>query len=43
MNLFTKQKETHRHRKQAYSYQRGNRGWGRVKLGVGINMHTLLG
>jgi len=23
MNLFTKQKETHRHRKQAYGYQRG--------------------
>ena len=23
MNLFTKQKQTHRHRKQTYSYQRG--------------------
>ena len=23
MNLFTKQKETHRHRKQTYGYQRG--------------------
>ena len=24
MNLFTKQKQTHRHRKQTYDYQRGN-------------------
>ena len=23
MNLFTKQKQTHRHRKQKYGYQRG--------------------
>ena len=23
MNLFTKQKQTHRHRKQTYGYQRG--------------------
>ena len=33
MNLFTKQKQTHRHRKQTYSYQRG-KIWGRDKLGV---------
>ena len=26
MNLFTKQKQTHRHRKQIYSYQRGKGG-----------------
>ena len=26
MNLFTKQKQTHRHRKQIYGYQRGGRG-----------------
>ena len=26
MNLFTKQKQTHRLRKQTYSYQRGERG-----------------
>ena len=32
MNLFTKQKQTHRHRKQMYGYQRGKRG--RDKLGV---------
>ena len=31
MNLFTKQKQTHRHRKQTYGYQRESRGginWG---------------
>ena len=27
MNLFTKQKQTHRHRKQTYDYQR-EKGWG---------------
>ena len=32
MSLFTKQKNTHRHRKQTYGYQRGNRGGD--KLGV---------
>ena len=34
MNLFTKQKQTHRHRKQTYGYQRGKVGGGRDKLGV---------
>ena len=36
MNLFTKQKQTHRHRKQTYGYQRGKLGrvGGRDKLGV---------
>ena len=33
MNLFTKQKQTHRHRKQTYGYQVG-KGGGRDKLGV---------
>ena len=33
MNLFTKQKQTHRHRKQTQGYQRG-KGWGQDKLGV---------
>ena len=28
MNLFTKQKQTHRHRKQIYGYQRGKREGG---------------
>ena len=32
INIFTKQKQTHRHRKQTYSYQRGKGG--RDKLGV---------
>ena len=32
MNLFTKQKETHKHGKQTYSYQRGKEA-GRDKLG----------
>ena len=31
MNLFTKQKQTHRHRKQTYGYQRGSR---KYKLGL---------
>jgi len=35
MNLFTKQKQIHRLRKQTYGYQKG-RG------GVGINIYTLL-
>ena len=26
MNLFTKQKWTHKHRKQTYAYQRGKEG-----------------
>ena len=33
MNLFMKQKQTHRHRKQAYGYQWGKR-WGGHKVGV---------
>ena len=33
INLFTKQKETHRLRKQIYDYQRGKRGR-KDKLGV---------
>ena len=32
MNLVTKQKQTHRHRKQTYGYQRGKGG--RDKLGA---------
>ena len=32
--------ETYRHRKQTYSYQSVR--WGRSKLGVGINIYTLL-
>ena len=33
MNLFTKQKQTYRIRKQIYGYQRGKVG-GRDKLGI---------
>ena len=33
MNFFTKQKETHRYRKQIYGYQRGKGGQGWDKLG----------
>ena len=33
MNLFLKQRETHRHKKQNYSYQR-EKWWERDKLGV---------
>ena len=40
MNLFTKQKYTHRHRKQTYGYQRGNTG--RINQEFGIYMYTLL-
>ena len=34
MNLFTKQKQIHRHRKQIYGYQRGRLGWGVRILGL---------
>ena len=33
-NLFTKQKQTHGHRKQTYGYQRGKVVVGRDKLGI---------
>ena len=33
MNLFTKEKQTHRLRKQTYGYLRGKVGWD-VELGV---------
>lgn len=33
MNLYTKQKQTHRHIRQAYGYQR-KKGGGKDKLGV---------
>ena len=39
MNLLTKQKQTHRHRKQIYDYQRGKRN----KLGICIyQIHTTI-
>ena len=42
MNLFTKQKQTHRHRKQTYGYQRGKGGEGGINQRFGINRYTLL-
>ena len=41
MNVFTKQKQTHRHRKQTYGHQRGKVGGG-INLEFGINRYTLL-
>ena len=41
MNLFTKQKQTYRYRKQTYGYQRGDVGGG-INQDLGINIHTLL-
>ena len=38
MNLFPKQKETHRHRKQTYGYQRG--GW--INQEFRVNIYTLV-
>ena len=40
MNLFTKQKQTHRHRKQTYGNQRGKVGASSKELGN--NIYTLL-
>ena len=31
MNLYTKQKQTHRYRKQTYSYERGREGEGKIR------------
>ena len=42
MNLFTKQKQSHRRRKQTYGYQRGKVG-GRDKSGTwGKHMNTTI-
>ena len=42
INLFTKQEQTHRHRKQTYSYQRG-KVWRRDKLGIWkLHIHTAI-
>ena len=44
MNLFTEWKQTHRHGKQTYGYQRGQReGGGRDKFGVwDLYIHTTI-
>ena len=41
MNLFTKQKQAHRYRKQIYGYQR-RKGWGRINQEFGISRYKLL-
>ena len=41
MNLFTKEKQTHRHRKQAYGYQRGRR-WEGINSELWVSRYTLL-
>ena len=41
MNLYIKQKWTHRQRKQTFGYQRGER-WGGTSQEFGININTLL-
>ena len=41
MNLFTKQKQNHRCRKQTYSYQ-GVRGGARINWEIGTDIYTLL-
>ena len=39
MNLFTKQKQTHRHRKQTYDYQRGGGKYGIRSMGLTNTYH----
>ena len=41
MNLFTKQKQTHRHRKQTYGYKRG-KGQGGINQEIGSNIYMVL-
>ena len=41
MNLFTKHKQTRRHRKQTYGYQRGKAA-GRINWEFEFNRYTLL-
>ena len=41
MNLFIKQKQTHRHRKQIYGYLRG-KGGTEINQKFGINIYILL-
>ena len=42
MNLLTKQKQSDRHRKRTYGYQRGRVGGGGIDWEFGIDMYTLL-
>ena len=40
MNLYTKQKQTPKHRKQTYGYQTGKGGGVRINQDLGINIYT---
>ena len=40
MNLYTKQKQTHRLRERTYGYQ--GKGWGGIDWEFGIDTYTLL-
>ena len=42
MNLFAKQKQTHRCRKQTYSYQKGKMGQRDVNYEFGSNFHYFI-
>ena len=42
MNVYTKKKQTHRHRKQTYGSQRGKVGGAVTSCELGPDMHTLL-
>ena len=42
VNLFPKEKETYKHGKQMYGYQRGKRCGGRINWEFGIKIYTLL-
>ena len=42
MKLLTKQKQSHRCRKQPYGYQEGKGGWGGINWETGIDIYTLL-
>ena len=42
MNTFAKQKQTHRHRKQTYGYQRGKSREGGINEEFEMNRHALL-
>ena len=42
MKLFTKPRQTHRHRKQTYGYPKGQVGGRGINQEFGINIYTLL-
>ena len=42
MKLFPKLRQTHRHRRQTYGYQKGQAGGRGINQEFGINIYTLL-